>query len=111
MGEVHRGRDYKLKRAVAIKFLRMSFHATPCPVSRFLRRPKSSHRSIPTLQRFTTSRKPLRRGFLVLELVEDEMLAERIQGRAIPVEEAVDIATHMCEALETAHEWALFVVI
>ncbi len=41
---------------------------------------------------------------LVLELVEGETLAERIQRGPIPVEEALDIATHMCEALEAAHE-------
>jgi Tol biopolymer transport system component len=40
----------------------------------------------------------------VLELVEGETLAERIQRGPIPVEEALDIARHMCEALEAAHE-------
>src|SRR5262249_36218762 len=42
--------------------------------------------------------------FLVLELVEGETLAERIARGPIPVEEALDIGTHICEALEAAHE-------
>src|SRR5262249_54842903 len=42
--------------------------------------------------------------FLVLELVEGETLAERIQRGSIPVKEALDIARHICEALEAAHE-------
>jgi hypothetical protein len=42
--------------------------------------------------------------FLVLELVEGETLEERIQRGPIPVEEALDLANHICEALEAAHE-------
>jgi eukaryotic-like serine/threonine-protein kinase len=42
--------------------------------------------------------------FLVLELVEGETLAERIQRGSIRVEEALEIARHICEALEAAHE-------
>src|SRR5262249_20343399 len=42
--------------------------------------------------------------FLVLELVEGETLADRIQRGRIPVEESVNIAHSICEALEAAHE-------
>src|SRR5262249_33120754 len=42
--------------------------------------------------------------FLVLELVEGETLADRIARGPIPVEEALDIAKHICEALEAAHD-------
>jgi len=42
--------------------------------------------------------------YLVLELVEGETLAERIARGPIPVEEALDIAKNICEALEAAHE-------
>src|SRR5262249_30893727 len=42
--------------------------------------------------------------FLVLELVEGETLADRIGRGPIPVEEALEIAKHICEGLETAHE-------
>ena len=42
--------------------------------------------------------------FLVLEFVEGETLAERIRRGAIPVEEALNMARCICEALEVAHE-------
>ena len=42
--------------------------------------------------------------YLVLELVPGETLAERISRGPIPLEEALDIATKMAEALEEAHE-------
>src|SRR5262249_46524377 len=42
--------------------------------------------------------------FLVLELVEGETLAERIQRGRVPVEEALQIAKNICSALEAAHE-------
>src|SRR5262249_8780561 len=42
--------------------------------------------------------------FLVLELVEGETLAERIRRGPIPVDEALDIGRHICEALEAAQK-------
>src|SRR6185503_9015003 len=42
--------------------------------------------------------------FLVLELVEGETLAERIRRGPIPVDESLNIAKNVCEALEAAHE-------
>jgi serine/threonine-protein kinase len=42
--------------------------------------------------------------FLVMELVDGETLAERIARGPIPVDEALEIAKQICEALEAAHE-------
>ncbi|MDA2928116.1 protein kinase, partial [Acidobacteria bacterium AH-259-G07] len=42
--------------------------------------------------------------FLVLELVEGETLAERIQRGAIPLDNALKVALQIAEALEAAHE-------
>ena len=42
--------------------------------------------------------------YLVLELVEGETLANHIARGPIPVQEALDIAKSICEALEAAHE-------
>src|SRR5215831_18387909 len=41
---------------------------------------------------------------LVMELVEGPTLGDLIQQRAIPVEEALQIARQISEALEVAHE-------
>jgi serine/threonine-protein kinase len=105
MGEVYRARDTKLKREVAIKILPDEFSNDPSRVSRFQREAEVlaslNHPNIAAiydLQEVNDTR------FLVLELVEGETLAERIQRGAIPVEEVLDITKHICEALEAAHE-------
>src|SRR5262249_13831121 len=42
--------------------------------------------------------------FLVLELVEGETLADRLERGPIPIDESLRIGKHICEALEAAHE-------
>src|SRR5436853_3239951 len=105
MGEVYRARDTKLKRDVAIKILPGEFSPDPDRVSRFQREAEVlaslNHPNIAAiydLQEANGSR------FLVLELVEGETLAERIKCGAIPVAEALGIATQMVEAMEYAHD-------
>jgi len=44
------------------------------------------------------------RKFLVMELVSGETLAERIKRGPIPVNDALDIAKQIAEALEAAHD-------
>src|SRR5213083_983978 len=105
MGEVYRARDTKLKREVAIKILPDEFSRDAERVSRFQREAEVlaslNHPNIAAihdLQEANGSR------YLVLELVEGETLADRIARGPIPVEEALDIAKDICEALEAAHE-------
>src|SRR6516165_231999 len=105
MGEVYRARDTKLKREVAIKILPDDFSRDSDRVSRFQREAEVlaslNHPNIAAiydLQESNGSR------YLVLELVEGETLADRISRGPIVVEEALDIAKHICEALEAAHE-------
>jgi eukaryotic-like serine/threonine-protein kinase len=105
MGEVWRARDMKLKRDVAIKFLLDELSRDHDRVSRFQREAEVlaslSHTIIAAIYDFQDvdgSR------FLVLELVDGETLAERIQRGPLPVNEALEIARSICEALEAAHE-------
>src|SRR5882762_9565743 len=105
MGEVYRARDLKLKREVAIKILPEEFSRDPDRVSRFQREAEVlaslNHTHIAAiydLEEAEGSR------FLVLEFVDGETLAERIGREPIPVEEALEIARSICEALEVAHE-------
>src|SRR5215470_2692005 len=105
MGEVYRARDTKLKREVAIKILPDEFARDPDRVLRFQREAEVlaslNHPNIATiydLQDAGGSR------FLVLELVEGDTLADRLQRGPIAVDETLRIAKHICEALEAAHE-------
>src|SRR5439155_2502763 len=97
MGEVYRARDTKLKRDVAIKILPEEFSRDAERVSRFQREAEVlaslNHPNIAAiydLQQANDTR------FLVLELVEGETLDELIQRGPIPVEEALQIAKHIC---------------
>src|SRR5215471_16117888 len=105
MGEVYRARDAKLKREVAIKILPEEFSRDSDRVSRFQREAEVlaslNHPNIAgiyDLQEAEGSR------FLVLELVDGETLADRIQRGPLPVEEALRITKSICEAVEAAHE-------
>ncbi len=105
MGEVYRARDTKLKREVAIKILPDEFSRDHDRVARFQREAEVlaslNHPNIAAiydLEEANGSR------FLVLELVEGETLAERIKRGPIPVDESLNIAKSICEALEAAHE-------
>src|SRR5499426_3085801 len=105
MGEVYRARDTKLKRDVAIKILPDEFSRDPARVSRFQREAEVlASLNHPNIAAIYDLEEAGETRFLVLELVEGETLAERIQRGPIPVEEALDIARHVCEALEAAHE-------
>src|SRR5215475_10386359 len=105
MGEVYRARDTKLKRDVAIKILPDEFSHDADRVSRLQREAEvlaslnhSNIAAIYDVQEANGSR------FLILELIEGQTRADRIARGPIPVDEALDIAKHICEALEAAHD-------
>ena len=106
MGEVYRARDTKLDRDVAIKVLPEDFATDPERLARFEREAKLlaslNHANIAAI--YGLEDKGDQR-FIVMEVVEGETLAERISrsGR-IEVDEALDIARQIAEALEAAHE-------
>jgi eukaryotic-like serine/threonine-protein kinase len=106
MGEVYRARDRKLKREVAIKILPDEFSHDPDRLSRFHREAEVlaslNHPNIASIYDLQAVDNGSR--FLVLELVEGETLAERIKRGPIPVDESLNIAKSICEALEAAHE-------
>src|SRR5262245_34938145 len=105
MGEVYRARDIKLKREVAIKILPDEFSLDADRVSRFQREAEVlASLNHPNIAAIYDLREANGSRFLVLELVEGETLAERIHRGPIPIEEALDIAKNICEALEVAHE-------
>ena len=105
MGEVYRATDTKLDREVAIKVLPDSMAHDPERVARFEREAKVlaqlNHPMIAAIFGFDEAEG---KRFLVLELVEGPTLADRLANGRLPVEESVDIARQIAEALEIAHE-------
>src|SRR5215510_10189790 len=105
MGEVYRARDTKLKREAAIKILPEEFSRDPDRVARFQREAEVlASLNHPTIAAIYDLQEAHGSHFLVLELIEGETLAERIQRGRIPVDEALQIAKNICSALEAAHE-------
>ena len=105
MGEVYRARDGRLKRDVAIKILPDEFSQNPDPVSRFQREAEVlASLNHPNVAAIYDLQESAGIRYLVLELIEGETLADRIQRGAIPLEEAIEIGKRICEAVEAAHE-------
>lgn len=105
MGEVYRAIDTKLDREVAIKVLPESMAQDPERVARFEREAKVlaqlNHPMIAAIYGFDEASG---KRFLVLELVEGPTLADRLKNGRLPVDEAVDIARQIAQALEVAHD-------
>jgi eukaryotic-like serine/threonine-protein kinase len=104
MGEVYQAKDQKLGREVAIKVLPEEFARDADRVARFQREAKVlaslNHPNIAAIHGLEESGGT---NFLVLELVEGETLADQIKRGPIPVEEALNLALQIAEALEAAH--------
>src|SRR5262245_60478745 len=105
MGEVYRARDTRLGRDVALKTLPDSVTQDPERLARFRREAQVlaalNHQHIASIYGLEEAD---RHRFLVLELVDGETLASRIQRGALPLGEAITIAREIAEALESAHE-------
>src|SRR5687768_16558791 len=101
MGEVYLGRDVRLNRDVALKTLLASASPDPELVVRFEREAQTlaalNHPNIAHIYGI----EEIAGGYMiVMELVAGPTLADRIDRGAVPIEEAVPIATQLLGALE-----------
>jgi Tol biopolymer transport system component len=111
MGEVCRARDTKLNRDVALKVLPEAFAADPSRMSRFQREAQLlatlNHPHIAAVYGLEEGQPEgghyVRRA-IVMELVEGRTLAELIERGPVPLDEALQIARQIAEALEYAHD-------
>jgi eukaryotic-like serine/threonine-protein kinase len=107
MGEVYKARDTRLDRIVAIKILPS---ADPDRRRRFAREAKAvaalSHPHICVLHDVGEQQLPGAGpiDFIVMEYLEGETLAERLQGGPLAVDALLDLATQVADALDAAHE-------
>jgi serine/threonine-protein kinase len=103
MGEVYRARDTKLQRDVAIKVLPAHFANERDRLARFEREAQSlaalNHPHIAQIYGVTENPPAL-----VMEFADGEDLTARIARGALPMKEALALATQIAEALEAAHE-------
>jgi Tol biopolymer transport system component/predicted Ser/Thr protein kinase len=95
MGEVYRARDTRLNRDVAVKV----------SAERFSERFEREERVIASLNHPNICHLyDVGPNYLVMELIEGPTLGERIKQGPLPLDEALNIARQIADALEAAHE-------
>lgn len=104
MGEVYRGRDTRLGRPVALKFLTGEMLANPAGVERFLREAQAisalNHPNVCTIYDIGNE---AGRPYLVMELMQGQTLKERMAERPFSNDELMAILIPILDALEAAH--------
>jgi eukaryotic-like serine/threonine-protein kinase len=104
MGEVYRARDTRLERTVAIKILPPHLSDDPTLRQRFEREAKAisslNHPHICVLYDVGNQDGT---QFLVMECVEGETLAKRLEKGPLPLEQVLKYGTQIADALDKAH--------
>lgn len=105
MGIVFRARDTKLLRDVALKVLPDHVADDPDRLSR-LQREAQLLASVnhPNIAQIYGLEQLGNSSCIVMELVEGDTLAERLKNGPLPLDEALDIAKQIADALAAAHE-------
>src|SRR5690348_13113227 len=104
MGEVYRAKDTRLERAVAIKILPEHLSKDPLRKQRFEREAKTisslNHPNICTLHDIGSQNGV---DYLVMECVEGETLAKRLEKGPLPLEQVLKYGAQIADALDKAH--------
>jgi eukaryotic-like serine/threonine-protein kinase len=104
MGEVYRAKDTRLERTVAIKILPAHLSSDPVRKQRFEREAKTisslNHPNICVLYDVGSQDGV---DYLVMECVEGETLAARLEKGPLPQEQVLKYGVQIAEALDKAH--------
>jgi TolB-like protein/tRNA A-37 threonylcarbamoyl transferase component Bud32 len=105
MGVVYKAEDTKLHRAVALKFLPPEFTRDAAARERFVREALAAaaldHPDICTIYEIDEAEG---QAFISMAYVDGERLKDKIERGPLKVEEVLDIAVHVAQGLQAAHE-------
>jgi len=104
MGEVYRARDTRLGRDVAVKVLPSHLSENPDSKARFVREARAiaalSHPHICAIYDVGSQEGA---DYLVMELLEGETLADRLEKGSLPMDQALKLGAQIADALDKAH--------
>jgi len=107
-GILYKADDLLLGRAVALKFLAPHLFANPEAVLRFqLEARMASGLNHPNICTVYEIGEDHDRHFIVMELLEGEMLSSAIAGRPMPMDLLLDLGVQLSDALDAAHGQAV----